>query len=131
MSELTTAERLDLIDVDPAPPTPVEINTPRVRRQLSDLVHGQLAGSIPPEQIRDLIGAIYVQLNRASAAGAPPVADPIAVAEKAGNQLTAQDRIAQLYARCTGIVRDTPQRHLPIREVLEIIGKPEQWQVTR
>lgn len=115
----------DLTTADPIP-TPVEINTPRVRRQMSDLVHGQLTGSIPPEQIRDLLGAIFVLMNRASARPGP---DPISVAEKASNQLTAEDRIGQIQGRCTHLLATSKVRHMEILEILQIVGKP--GQVTR
>lgn len=126
MTDLTTAERVDLLEVAP---TPVEINTPRVRRQITDLIHGQLAGSIPPEQIRNLTGALFVLMNRASAAGARTGPDPIAVAEVASGQLTAEERIAQLHGRCTTLLTTTTQRHMKILEILQIIGKP--GEVTR
>ncbi len=65
-------------------------------------------------------------MNRASAAGARRQPDPIEVAEKAGGQLTAEERIAQLRGRCMTLLTSTQHRHLLIREVLDIIGKPGQ-----
>ncbi len=121
-----TAAAIDRIDADQADPIPVEINTPRVRKQMSDLLHGQLAGSMPPERIAEITGALFVLMNRASAAGARPQPDPMDVAEKASGQLTAEERIARLQGRCTTLLASTQHRHLLIREVLDIIGTPGQ-----